>query len=130
MSDLHEVVIHHIRKVVGRVAVSLDDDEVALVLILLVVAVDNIRERRTAFAEESDDVALAAAGTASGLVRRDAAACAGIVDEVAAVEGLLLVPLEVLRGAKATVSLAALDELVGMFSVVVQSLGLLRGQSH
>lgn len=127
VGDLHEVVIDDVGEVVRRVAVGLDDDEVALVLVLLVLAVDDVGEGRPALAAEPDDVALAGPGAARRLVGRDAAACAGVADEVAAVQGLLLVPLEVLGLAEAAVCLATLDQLVGVVGVVVKPLGLSRG---
>lgn len=80
MGDLHEVVIDNIGKVVRRESVRLDEDEIALILVLLVMPVDGISERRTPLAAEPDHVALATGSTTCRLVGRDAAASTGVVD--------------------------------------------------
>jgi hypothetical protein len=125
VGDLHEVVINDIGKMVCRKPICLHENEVALVLVLLVVPIHGIRERRATLTAESDDMALATRSTARRLVGRDAAAGSGIVDQVAAVEGLLLVLLEVFGRAEASVSVAAFQKLLGMLGVVMQALGLL-----
>lgn len=124
MSDLHQVVVDDIGKVVCRKPVRLDENEIALVLVLLVKPVNGVRERRAALAAEPDDMAFATRSSTCGLVRRYAATGAGVVDQVAAVEGLLLVPLKVLRGAETPISMAALEKLLRVMGVVVQTLGL------
>lgn len=96
VGDVHEVVVDDVGEVVGRVAVSLDEDEVVLVLALLVVAVDAVDEGgAAALSVEADDVGFAGGGAAFGLGDGDGAAGSWVVGGAAALEGLLLVALEV-----------------------------------
>jgi hypothetical protein len=70
-------------------------------------------------------MALATGGTTRCLIGRDAAAGSRVVDQVAAIEGLLLVLLEVFGRAETSVSVAAFQKLLGVLGVVMQAFGLL-----
>lgn len=130
VGDLHEMVVHDVGKVVGRVAIRLDENEVAFSFVLLVVPVDQVRERWTTLTQESDDVAFTICCAACGLVRRDTAARPRVVDEAPSVESLLLVSLEVFGCTETTVRLTVVDELFGMLLVVMQSFRLLPKSAH
>lgn len=130
VGHVHEMIVNDIGKVVRGIPVRLEQDEVTVVLVLLVMAVDDVGEgRTTAFrATEAYNVALAIGGAASSLVRRYRTAGTGVVDGVgAAVEGLLLVALELLGGAEAAIGVAGVDEAVRVSRVVVKALGLFSG---
>jgi hypothetical protein len=65
MSDLHEMVIHNIRKVVGRKAICFHKNKVLFRLLLLKGAIDSILELWCAEATrvQSDNVSLAFGGS-------------------------------------------------------------------
>lgn len=122
MGDLHEMIVNHVGEVVGRVPIALDEDEVILILVLLVVAVDLVDEEWAAFAPEAHDVFLAVGSAAFGLRGGDTTTRPRVVCRAAAiVENLLLVALEVVRCAEAAVCLAILQELGGVLFIVVQT---------
>lgn len=66
--NLHEMIVDHVSEVVGRVAITLDENEVILVLVLLVIAVDLVNKGRATLAAEAHYVCLAVCRTPFGLV--------------------------------------------------------------
>lgn len=110
MSDVHEVIVHDVGKVIGRKPVALHDDEVILALGLLVCAVHQVGRRDGRLGGlEPDRVRLPVGRAPVRLGRRDAPARPRVVGGVAAGGGLLDVELQFVPGAEAPERAAALE---------------------
>lgn len=124
VGDPHQVVVHDIRKVIRREAITLDEDKVLLLLLLLIPPVDPVHERRGLPSLETHHVRLAPGGPVGGLLGGDGPAGARVARRLVARRSVLLVLLEVGGSAEAAVGVARLNKLFGMGAVYVQSLGL------
>ena len=117
MGDAHEVVVHHIGKVVGGHPVGLDEDLVVhLAVVDLDVAVDHIVEAGHALAGDllADDVRLTGGEALFHLFLRQVAAAAVVVGHLAVGALLGVEGLQTLLGAEAVVGLALCHQLFGV----------------
>lgn len=80
MGDLHEMIVHNIRKMVGRKAISFHKHKVLFGLLLLKGAIDSILElwRTEAARVQSNNVSLALSGSLIRLGARDGSACSWV----------------------------------------------------
>ena len=123
MGDAHGVVVDDVRKIVGGIAVGLDED---LILQLAVlhrdVAEHRVRKGRAALGRHllTDDIGNALVKLLPDLLLRQIAAVA----VVAAADGLALQPLQTLLGAEAAVRLALSDQLFGIGQIHLLALRL------
>lgn len=126
MCYLHQMVINHIRQVVGRKAIRLQDDKVFLWILLLKLAVNGISELGTSkgIALQANHMSLSLCTAAVGLGRIDGTACAWINSRPAGVMKAALLRLELLRGAEAAVGVASVNQSLNMMLVGGQSLRL------
>ena len=121
MGDAHEVVVHHVREVVGGQAVALDEHLVVQALVLHGdIAVDLVVEGGGSLVGDAlaDDIGLSLGGEAVGLLPVHAAA--GIVPAVEFAAVLLGLGLL----AEAAVGVAALHQKLRVFLVERAALGL------
>jgi hypothetical protein len=121
VGDLHEPVIDHVGKVVGREAVTLPDDKVLFVLAFSVALVDEIgdfsRRLRRLPGLESNGKRLATGGPLLGHIVRKTPTGPGIVDGLSLVDGRDLVHLEVFGLAETSVRFSFLDQLVNVLII-------------
>lgn len=93
MCDIHEMVIHHVCKMIRRIPISLHENKILLGLLLLEGPVDGVLEpRRPETARvETNNVILAGRGPGVRLGAGDGAACPRVGGRLAGVvEGALL----------------------------------------
>lgn len=111
MGYLHQMVVNHIRQVVGRIAIRLQDDKVLLWILFLKVAVDGVSELGSAkgIALEAYHMRLSPGSTALGFGGIDGAAGARIDCRPARIMKPAFVRLELLRSAEAAVGVASVD---------------------
>ncbi len=119
MRYLHEVVIHHARKVIGRKTVRLEQDKVLFVLLFLEIAVNGIAQlgppKRAAF--EAHHVRLPRGGARLRLGGVDGAAGARIKRRLTGVVEGLLLGLELRGAAEAAVGVARVEERLDVLPV-------------
>lgn len=93
MGDLHEMVIHHVCKMIRRIPISLHENKILLGLLLLEGPVDGVFEPRCPETTrvEANNVILAGCGPGVRLGAGDGAACPRVGGGLAGVvEGALL----------------------------------------
>ena len=113
MGDPHQVIIHDVGKVIGRIAVGLDEDHVVQLLVLhRDVSVELIVERRRSGCRIilPDDVGHAGSEVRLNLLLRQMQAVLVIDGDFLPVDHLLQ-GLEALRRAEAVIGFALVDEL-------------------
>ena len=117
MGNAHQVVVHHVCKVVGRHSVGLDEDLVVhLAVVDLNVAVDHIVKAGHARAGDllADDIRVACFQMLPDLFRGQVAAAAVVVGHLAVRALLRVQGLQPLLRAEAVVSLALRHQLLGI----------------
>lgn len=121
MCDLHQVIVNHVGKMIRRKAISLQEDEVVLGVLLLKAAVDNITYGKASkdVALEAYDMALTLSGSTISLARVDGAARLAVDGRLAGLMLLASLRLQLLLVAEAAVCVAGVDELLDMALVYV-----------
>ena len=127
MGNAHQVVVHDVRKVVGRHTVGLDQNLVVQLLdIDLDMTVDNIVKARHAALGDllADDIRLARGQLGGNFLGGQVAAVAVVVGHFARSALGLVHFVQALLGAEAVVGLARLDKLLGVLLEHTHALAL------
>ena len=127
VGDAHQVVVHHVGKVVGGHAVGLDEDLVVhLAVVYLDVAVDHIVKAGHALAGDllADDIGLSGGQTLFHFLLGQVAAAAVVVGHLAVGTLLGVQGFQTLLGAEAVVSLALGHQLLGILLEHAHALAL------
>jgi len=109
----HEMVVHNISKVISRVSIALDDDQVATLLVLLLVVPKHpVDDRHRLLAKlEANAVFLPRCCAPGRFLEIQVPAVAWVSRPMALRQALLPLFLEVLRLAEAAVGMTGVDEL-------------------
>jgi len=129
-SDVHQVIVHHDRQVVGRETIGLQDDLIVGTRGLHFAADQILKAQRHIVGNQHpDDRCLAEAGQLGALLAGHAQA-EPVVAGIGLLAGLLLGThlRQPLTRAPAVVGVAVLDQLVDERTIGVQALGLLVGR--
>lgn len=125
MSNLHEMVINDIGKVIGREAVALDDDEVVLALILSVSSIHKIGRRDGGFGGfESNGMWLAMRCSSVGFRLANVRTSPRVVSCAAAGGGFPDVELQILFGTEAAECPVTVQKGLCMLLIQRETFGL------
>lgn len=134
MGDLHEMIIHHVRQMIGRVSVGLDQngividtlDQIQLVrrAVLARLAVHQIVEHRVSFHLQSNDMRFTLGRPLFRLLRRDLPAFPIVTGRQSSLAAMSGESVQSIGGAEAAVGVAVLDQLLRVGAVDGGSFGL------